>query len=160
VLIALVCLLVPMPGLAQEADGYTLQLPDGWERVEYKDGASIGRIEYIFKDRSQGLLKIRRLRVAPETAPAQLAQQDMDGRLSYMPGYARGRTETFSGGALKEGALLQFDFTNGGKPMLGRNYYLRGDQTTVWVLQFTGDRSVLGTIRNVTDQMARGFRQQ
>src|SRR5205085_4861535 len=105
--LALACLLASAPaGLAQDADGYDLALPDGWQRVEFKDGASIGRVEYIYKDRSQGLLKVRRIRAGAEITPEQLAQQDMDGKLSYMPGYARGRSEAFSGGAHR-GVLLQ-----------------------------------------------------
>lgn len=56
--------------------------------------------------------------------------------------------------------MVQFDFTRGGKPMLGRYYYLADRDGTVWVLQFTGDRTLLGQSRNVTDQMARSFRLQ
>ena len=58
------------------------------------------------------------------------------------------------------GTLMEFDFTASGKPMLGRYYYLKGSNSTIWVLQFTGDRTVLGSMRNVTDQMARSFKEE
>ena len=34
-----------------------------------------------------------------------------------------------------------------------------GADGTVWVLQFTGDRTTLGQIRNETDQITRSFRE-
>ena len=147
------------PARGQEGDGYELrQLPDGGERIDYTDGATIGRVEYIYRDRSEGLLKVRRFRVAPGEGPEKVAERELDQSLRFLPGFVRGRTEPFSGGN-HAGILTQFDFTRGGKPMLGRHYYLRGDDSTVWVLQFTGDRTTLGHIRNMTDQMARNFKQ-
>jgi hypothetical protein len=142
----------------QEADGYEpLSLPAGWERVEYKDGATIGRVEYIYNDRSEALLKIKRTRPAPGEGPKEIADRDLDKTLRFLPGYLRGRTEPFGGGNYP-GLFTQFDFSRGGKPMLGRHYYLKSDDSTVWVLQFTGDRTILGHLRNVTDQIARGFK--
>jgi hypothetical protein len=136
-----------------------LTLPTGWEKIEYRDGAAIDRVEYIYHDRSQALLKIKRVRTTPPEGPREVAEKDLEQTLRFLPGYVRGRTEEFGGGN-HQGIFAQFDFTRGGKPMLGRHYYLRGDDSTVWVLQFTGDRTALGQIRNVTDQMARAFRQR
>ena len=156
----LVVLCASTAASVQESDGYeALKLPAEWERVEYKDGATIGRVEYVYNDRSEALLKIKRTRAASGEGPQEIAERDLERTLRFLPGYVRGRTEPFGGGN-HAGLLTQFDFSRGGKPMLGRHYYLKGDDSTVWVLQFTGDRTILGRIRNVTDQIARGFKAQ
>jgi hypothetical protein len=143
---------------AQEGDGYEpLTLPGGWEKVEYADGANIGRVEYVYNDRSEGLLKVKRTRVTAGEGPEQIAEREHEQTLRFLPGYQRGRTEPFAGGN-HTGIMTQFDFTRAGKPMLGRHYYLKGDDSTVWVLQFTGDRTILGKVRNMTDQIARSFK--
>jgi hypothetical protein len=143
---------------AQEnADAYTLDLSAGWEQASFVDGAKIRRVEYVYGDRSQGLLKVKRIRAEQGQTLEDVVARDVEGSLKFQPGYVQGRHERFAGGNLA-GYLVQFDFTLGGKPMLGRFYYLQGADGSVWVLQFTGDRTTLGEIRNVTDQMARSFR--
>ena len=141
---------------AQGRDDYTIDLPAGWEMHSYRDGATIERKEYVYGDRSDALMKVKRLRVSPGEAVDAVAERESDQTLRFQPGFVPSRSEQFGGGSHR-GVLVQFDFTRAGKPMLGRYYYLRADESTVWVLQFTGDRDVLGRIRNVTDQMARSF---
>jgi hypothetical protein len=140
-------------------DEYTIDLPAGWEQESFVDGAKIRRVEYIFGDRSKGLLKVKRVRAERGQTFDDVVSHDVDGSLKFQPGFVMGRNERFAGGA-HTGALVQYDFTRGGKPMLGRHYYLAGAEGTVWVLQFTGDRTTLGQIRNVTDQMARSFKEK
>jgi hypothetical protein len=142
----------------QGAD-YDLDLPAGWEMATFVDGAKIKRTEYVFGDRSKGLLKIKRIRGDRSLPIETVATNDVDASLKFQPGYVAGRNERFGGGALP-GYFVQFDFTRGGRPMLGRNYYLNGADGTVWVLQFTGDRTTLAGIRNLTDQIARSFREK
>ena len=141
---------------AQGRNDYTIDLPSGWEAHTYRDGATIERKEYVYGDRSDALMKVKRLRVSPGEAVEAVAEREADSSLRFQPGFVPGRSEQFGGGG-HQGVLVQFDFTRAGKPMIGRYYYLRGDESTVWVLQFTGARDVLGRIRNVTDQMARSF---
>lgn len=144
---------------AQDADHYTIDLPAGWEQANFVDGAKIPRVEYVYGDRSRALLKIKRIRGERGEQLGDVVTHDVDGSLKFQPGYVPGRSERFAGGTLA-GQFVQFEFTRGGKPMLGRYYYLTGDDGAVWVLQFTGDRETLGQIRNVTDQMARSFREK
>ena len=144
---------------AQDGDTYKLDLSTGWEQSSFVDGAKIRRVEYVYGDRSQGLLKVKRIRAESGQTLEDVVARDVDGSLKFQPGFVQGRQERFAGGSLT-GYLVQFDFTRGGKPMLGRFYYLQGSDATVWVLQFTGDRTTLGEIRNVTDQMARSFREK
>lgn len=138
---------------------YTLVLPADWQKIEFKDGAGVLRVEYIFRDRSDALLKIKRVRVMEGETAAQVADRDLDQVLRFAPGFVRGKTEALGGSALM-GVLAQYEFTRGGRPMLGRNYYLNGPEGNVWVLQFTGDRATLSELRAVTDRMAREFRQK
>lgn len=146
-----------LPARAQTPDDYVLNLPTGWEQTGYTDGAKVERIEYIYGDRSAGLLKVKRVRLDAGDTLDSYVDRDTSVTLRFLPGFVPGRQERFAGGAMA-GSLVQFDFTKGGKPMLGRYYYLAGaDPGTVWILQFTGDRNSLGQIRNLTDQMARSF---
>ncbi len=146
--------------LAQDAGSdYALDLSAGWEQTSFVDGAKIKRTEYVYGDRSKGLLKVRRLRTESSEPLETTVSNDVDGSLKFQPGYVQGRREAFGGGAMT-GFLVQYDFTRGGKPMLGRNYYLKSGDGSVWVLQFTGDRTTLGEIRNLTDQMARSFQEK
>lgn len=137
---------------------YTIDLPAGWSEESFIDGAKIKRTEYVYGDRSQGLLKVKRIRAERGQTLEDVAGRDVDGTLKFLPGYVPGRAERFGGGSL-QGQFVQFDFTRGGRQLLGRHYYLAGSDGAVWVLQYTGDRSILGQLRNVTDQMARSFRE-
>lgn len=157
-ILALVALSCAAVGLAQDKQEYALDLPAGWDMTSFVDGAKIKRTEYVYGDRSKGLLKVKRLRAERGEPIETVMASDVDASLKFQPGYVAGKNERFGGGALA-GYFVQFDFTRGGKPMLGRNYYLQGADGSVWVLQFTGDRTVLAQIRNLTDQMARSFRE-
>jgi hypothetical protein len=142
----------------EKEEGYAIDLPSGWSQETFVDGAKIRRTEYVYGDRSQGLLKVKRIRAERGQTLEDVVTRDVEGTLKFLPAYVPGRAERFGGGAL-QGSLVQFDFTRGGRQLLGRHYYLAGSDGTVWVLQFTGDRTVLGQLRNVTDQMARSFRE-
>jgi hypothetical protein len=158
-LIVTALLVAAGPGaMAQEAGEYAIDLPAGWSQESYVDGAKIKRVEYIFGDRTRALLKVKRLRAERGQTVEDVAARDVDSTLKFLPGYVLGRTERFAGGT-HTGTFVQFDFTRGGRPMLGRHYYLAGSDGTVWALQFTGSRDVLGQLRNATDQMARSFRE-
>ena len=143
---------------AQEpGSDFDVDLPSGWEMTTFVDGAKVKRTEYVFGDRSKALLKVKRLRSERSEGFESLVTGDVEGGLKFQPGFVAGRNERFGGGTLT-GSLVEFDFTRGGRPMLGRNYYLQAADGSVWVLQFTGDRTTLGGIRNLTDQIARSFR--
>lgn len=156
-----VALVLALPGgvAAQGGDKtYELPLPQGWQETSYVDGAQIKRVEYVYGDRSQAMLKVKHTRVRRGESLDMVVDREL-GSLRFQPGFVQGRTEGFGGGALS-GTLVEYDFNRGGKPMLGRSYVLAGDDSTVWVLQFTGDRTMLKSLRNVTDQMARSFREK
>jgi hypothetical protein len=144
----------PLPPPVEE--GYQIVVPEGWHKVEYKDGAAVSRVEYVYKDRSNALLKIKRVRPSSGEGPAQISERELETVLRFTPGFVRGKSEDFAGGKLA-GMMVQYEFSRGGKPMLGRSYYLRGTDAAVWVLHFTGERTSLSQLRAVTDRMARDF---
>lgn len=137
---------------------YSLTLARGWSAVVSRDGLGRSDVKVVYNINENGTLKIRRVTVEAGAEPLDFAKGDEEKTLRFQPGYAKGSIENFRGGV--EGALVTYDFTISGQPMLGRVYYVRANPTTIFVLRFTGRRNILGPIRNQTDQMARSFRGQ
>lgn len=145
--------------LFEDPEGkYSLTLAAGWSAVISRDGLGRPDVKIVYRINENGTLKIRRFTIESNTDPLDYARQDEERTLRFMPGYAKGSIESFKGGV--DGALVSFDYTVSGRPMLGRNYYLRVDPTTIYVLRFTGVRNILGPARNQTDAMARSFKGQ
>ena len=66
-----------------------------------------------------------------------------------------GKEEPFKGRL--NGVTVSYEFIKTGKTMMGRIYYLQGDNRTIYALRFTGLRDKLARIRNQTDLIARSF---
>lgn len=147
------------PEVFEDPEGaYSLTLARGWSAVVSRDGLGRSDVKIVYNVNEHGTLKIRRAMVEEGVEPLEFAKGDEEKTLRFQPGYVKGSIENFRGGA--DGALVTYDYTVGGQPMLGRVYYLRANPTTIFVLRFTGRRHILGPIRNQTDQMARSFRGQ
>ena len=143
--------------LFEDPEGkYTIAVPAGWNPVVSRDGLGRPDVKIIYKNNENGTLKIRRVAVEPTVKPIDYANLDEERTLRFSPGYVKGSTENFSGGV--DGAMVTYDFTVSGRPMMGRNYYVKVNPTTVFVLRFTGLRNILGPVRNQTDAMARSFK--
>jgi hypothetical protein len=148
--------------LAQEAytsddEGYTLELPtQTWKALQRPDGVH-QHTEFVNGDRTEGYLRIRKEVVAPDTKLSDFARNELDTKLRFLPGFvANGKEERFSGRL--NGVVVGYEYTNAGKQMAGRSYYLQADSRTVFVLNFTGLRDKLQRIQNQTDAIARSFR--
>ncbi len=134
---------------------YTLELPSAtWRALARPDGAH-QHTEFIYGDRSDGLLRIRKEVVESGMTAPDLARRDQERMWLYAPGYVEGREERFVGRL--NGVVLSYEYTAGGKPMAGRIYYLQADNRTIYALHFTGERDKLLRIRNQTDAIARSF---
>jgi hypothetical protein len=146
--------------LFEDPDGkYTLNLPAGWLGVVTTDGLGRNEVNIVYKVRENGALKIRVAEVAPNTEPIDYAAQDERERIRFAPSYDKIAIEKFPLGGARIGALLSYDYKNAaGQPFTGRVYYLRMDEKTIYVLQFTGRRNVLSVLRSHTDQMARSIK--
>lgn len=139
---------------------FTITLPAGWLGIVNTDGLGRKDVSIVFKVRENGLLKVRRADLDSDGAdPMAYAQKDERERIRFTPGYDKISLEKFLLGGTKSGALLSYDYkNNSGQPFTGRVYYLRADDKTVYVLQFTGRKHILGTLRSHTDAIARSFK--
>lgn len=133
---------------------YKFDVPDERWKMTVKPSATKPNVEYVFIDRNDGHLEVRRLTVAKDTILSDVVR-DEEQKLQFLPGYIAGVDENFNGRL--RGAIFNFEFVRAGRPMSGRFYFLRANDTTVYVLRFTGFRDKLKSVRNQTDSMARTF---
>lgn len=135
---------------------YTIDLPSNTWRVISEADAVHEHLEFVYGDRLNGHLQIRKEVVDAETTASDLARRDRDQKFRFHPGFVEGKEETFSGRL--NGVTVSYEFIKTGKPMIGRIYYLQADNRTVYALRFTGLRDKLARIRNQTDLIARSFK--
>ena len=112
--------------------------------------------EFIYGDRNDGYLRIRKEALDEGLTVREFARRDQETKVRFLPGYVDGKEENFTG--RMSGVTLSYEYTAAGKPMAGRTYYLQADDRTVYALRFTGMRDKLSRIRNQTDQIARTFK--
>jgi hypothetical protein len=126
---------------------YSLALPNAdWLAIQSQDGLGRKQIEVVYKIREDGLLKVRRLDVEKDAKLLDVFKRDEGQTLTFLPGYTKGALEDFSAGGGKiPAAVTSYDFTNGGRPKKGRNYYLQVNETTE-------------ALRSQTDAIARSFK--
>lgn len=161
ILVTAVLALICTAGHAQEAFTndrleYVLEFPSaGWRTITEADAAH-QHIEFVYGDRLDGYLQIRKDVVDSGTSLEDLARRDLDQKLRFMPGFVEGKQEKFSGRL--NGLMVSYEYVKTGKPMLGRIYYLQSDNRTIYALRFSGLRDKLARIRNQTDFIARNFR--
>jgi hypothetical protein len=158
-LLVLIALAAPV-ALAQQTYthdqvDYTFEIPSpNWKSILEPDASH--QPEFVYGDRLDGYLQIRKEVVDAGTTPGVLAQRDQDLRLRFLPGFVEGKQEPFNGRL--DGVTMSYEFVRTGKPMLGRVYYLQADNRTIYALRFTGLKDKLARIRNQTDLIARTFK--
>lgn len=135
---------------------YTIELPSTQWRVISEPDAAHGRAEFVYGDRLDGYLQVRREVVDAGTTPSDLARRDMDQKLRFLPGFVEGKEESFKGRL--NGVTVSYEFVKTAKPMMGRIYYVQADNRTIYAMRFTGLRDKLARIRNQTDLIARSFK--
>jgi hypothetical protein len=136
---------------------YVISLPSPIWRLVGEPDEIHQHTEFVYGDRNDGFLRIRKETLPEGTAIKAFAHQDLDQKERFLPGYiGGGKEETFSGRLA--GVTISFEYTQAGKPMTGRTYYLQADSHTVYALRFTGMRDKLARIRNQTDLIARSFK--
>src|SRR6476469_985328 len=135
---------------------YTFELPSPTWKVILEPDAAHEHPEFVYGDRLDGYLTIRKEIVEAGTTPADLARRDQDLTLRFLPGFVAGKTDPFNG--TLDGVTMSYEFVRTGKPMIGRTYYLQVDNRTIYSLRSTGLRDKLTRIRNQTDLIARTFK--
>jgi hypothetical protein len=139
-----------------DSAGYTLELPSERWRVIQEPDSLHEHAEFIYGDRNDGFLRIRKDVVEAGTTATNISERDQDQKLKFQTGYVEGKEEKFAGRL--NGVTFAYEYTAGGKAMAGRIYYLQADNRTVYTLRFTGLRDRLLQIRNQTDSIARSFK--
>src|SRR3954452_23677655 len=120
---------------------FTIDFPSGtWRKTGEPDDVH-QHTEFIYGDRNDGYLRIRKEALTEGTLVRDFALRDQDERTRFLPGFVNGKDDPFNGRL--EGVTLSYEFTQAGKPMAGRSYYLKSDARTVYVLRFTGLRQKL-----------------
>jgi hypothetical protein len=135
---------------------YTIELPSTQWRVISEPDETHERAEFVYGDRLDGYLQIRKEVVDAGTTPSDVARRDMNQKLRFLPGFVEGKEEPFKGRL--NGVTVSYEFVRTAKPMMGRIYYLQADNRTIYALRFTGLRDKLARIRNQTDLIARSLK--
>ncbi|HEX4900354.1 MAG TPA: hypothetical protein VFV61_07455, partial [Pyrinomonadaceae bacterium] len=126
-----------------------------WRMIAEPDAAH-EHLEFVYGDRLQGYLRIRKEVVEAGTSASDLARRELEQKLRFVPGFVEGKEEKFAGRL--SGVTVSYEYVNTGKAMLGRTYYLQVDNRTIYALRFSGLRDQLTRIRNQTDLIARSFK--
>lgn len=135
---------------------YIIDLPSAtWRLVDEPDDVH-QHTEFIYGDRNDGYLRIRKETLEQGLTIRGFADRDQDQRTRFLPGFVNGKVDSFTG--RMSGVTVSYEYTNAGKSMSGRTYYLQGENNVVYVLRFTGLREKLLRIRNQTDAIARSLR--
>jgi len=135
---------------------YSFDLPDAKWKVTVKPNATSPKSEFVYGDRRDGLLEIRTVNVQRGDTINDIISNDEQKHQQFMQGHVSGKTETFSGRL--RGAIANFEYVAGGRNMSGRYYFLRANDSLVYVLRFTGPTDGLRSLRVQTDQIARSFK--
>jgi hypothetical protein len=138
---------------------YALDLPSpAWRAVARLDIHD--HMEFIFgEDYSNGYLRLRKKFVATGATASDLFRYDEKWELQFLPGYvvcSDGRGTEFAGHLT--GTVFSYEYTNNGRNMDGRIYYLRLDNRTFYTLHFTIASDKLQSLRDQMDSIARSFR--
>lgn len=134
---------------------FTVEFPSAtWRKIGEPDDVH-QHTEFIYGDRNDGYLRIRKEVLEDGVTIKDFSLRDQDQRNRFLPGFVDGKQETFNGRL--DGYTASYEFTQAGKAMAGRTYYLQSDPHTVYVLRFTGLRQKLLSLRNQTDSIARSL---
>lgn len=133
---------------------YTFALPEAKWKMTVKPSATSPNVEYVFGDRLDCHLEVRKLTVPKDAILTDIIQEE-EQKLQFRPGFVSGKEENFSGKL--RGAVFNFEYVSAGRNMTGRFYFLKANDTTVYLLRFTGQKDTVRSIRNQTDSIARTF---
>lgn len=133
---------------------YTFDLPDAAWKMTVKPSAISPNVEYVYNDRRDGHLEVRKLALKSGDLLSDLIREE-EQKLQFQPGYVAGKEEPFTGKF--SGTVFNYEYVRAGRNMSGRFYFLKAAPDSVYVLRFTGERDKLRTIRNLTDSIARTF---
>lgn len=133
---------------------YTFILPETTWKMTITPSKMSPNVEYVYGDRANGHLEIRKLTLNNNQTLADL-MRDEETKLQFNLGFVAGKEEDFKGAL--GGKVYNYEFVRSGRNMSGRFYFLKADDSTIYVLRFDGLRDKLRSARNQTDSIARTF---
>lgn len=133
---------------------YSFSLPDAKWKMTAKPSTTSPNVEYVYGDRFDGHLEVRRLTVQNDAMLTDLVENE-EQKLQFRPGFVAGKQENFTGKL--RGSIFNFEYVAAGKNMSGRYYFLRANDTTVYVLRFSAQKDSLRSLQPQTDSIARTF---
>ncbi|MDQ3179021.1 MAG: hypothetical protein M3Q33_00725 [Acidobacteriota bacterium] len=133
---------------------YTFDLPEAAWKLTVKPSMVSPNVEYVYNERSSGHLEIRKLSVKSGTLLSETIR-DEEQKLQFLTGYVAGKEEDFKGSL--NGKVFNYEFVRSGRNMSGRFYFLKANDTNIYILRFTGQRDKMRSLRNQTDSIARTF---
>ena len=133
---------------------YTFTLPDAKWKMTTKPSQASPNVEYVYSDRLNGHLEVRRMTVEKDSMMSDIIEKE-EQKLQFRPGFIAGRQENFTGKL--RGAVFNFEYVAAGKNMSGRYYFLKANDTTLYVLRFSGQKDSLRSLSAQTDSIARSF---
>jgi hypothetical protein len=130
---------------------YTFEIPEAnWIMTNKSPN-----VEYVYNDKKDGHFEVRKLSVKSGEMMADVIRGE-EQKLQFLPGYVAGKEENFQGAY--NGRVFNFEYVRSSLNMVGRYYFLKANDTTVYVLRFSGNRDKLRSIRNEIDLIARTFK--
>ncbi len=154
------CLLFAASGFAQSKSfsdanaPYAFDLPSANWKMTVKPSPTSPNVEYVYGERQSGHFEVRNQTLKSDSTLTDLIR-DEEQKLQFLPGYVAGKEENFKG--TFDGKVFNYEFVRAGRRMSGRFYFLKANETTVYVIRFTGVGEKLRSIRNQTDSIARTF---
>ena len=133
---------------------YTFELPEAAWKMTVKPSKTSPNVEYVYGDRRDGHLEIRKLTLNSNQKLDDL-MRDEETKLQFNLGFVAGKEENFAGAL--NGKAYNYEFVRSGRNMSGRFYFLQAAGGDIYVLRFDGLRDKLRSIRNQTDSIARTF---
>jgi hypothetical protein len=133
-------------------ENYTIVLPSDWRPESYTDAVGRQKTEFVFHQRTQGLLTITKESLIGSLSDRVRNDQN-DMRLRCASVYSS--EDRFEAGQLS-GIRVAVYYIQDSRRFVDTYYYLQ-DRNSVWVLRFTGEATSTGITREITDRMARSF---
>lgn len=137
-----------------ETGRYKITLAGEWRPVSYTDAAGRRKTEFVYGQRSEGLLRISKENRG-DSSLADISRKETEGLKLCQSGVTVAGDEPFEGGILR-GRRLAFCYTEGNR-WIAATYYFLEDHNTVWILRFTGRMGLLDANRDLTDATARSL---
>lgn len=138
---------------------YVLEFPSAtWRTLSRVDVHE--HPEFVYgSDELNGHLRLSKVLVNPGTSARDLFQSEEKLSLQRLPGYVMCGDcsgELFRGNL--SGTVFSYEYTDAGKVIAGRIYYLQVDTRTFYALRFTVAQDKLPALREQMDLIARSFR--